>query len=181
MLMGMATLLVCLALIHRSDGLARVLAAAVLALAFFTLPTQIHERYLFLALAPLMMSAAAAQPVLILQRDAQPPRRQEGQESNDYTLGVLGALAASPARRLVVILIAFLILMVSAMLNILGALRGFSEPAYAAIVGSSLPIVLAALNILILLALMGRLLAISLGWPRAARSALAANPRVEAS
>ncbi|MEP7190100.1 MAG: hypothetical protein ABI901_12985, partial [Roseiflexaceae bacterium] len=63
-LMGGAALLVCVALLQRSDGPARSLGAAVLALAFFTLPTQIHERYLFLALALLAISAAADRLVL---------------------------------------------------------------------------------------------------------------------
>jgi Gpi18-like mannosyltransferase len=124
LLMGGATLLVCVALLQRSDGRARSLAAAVLALAFFTLPTQIHERYLFLALALLMMSAAADR----------------------------------------LLLAAFVIVSISATLNILGALRGFSEPAYAAITSSPLPLMLAALNVLMLLALIGRLLARSMGF-----------------
>jgi len=140
-LMGGAAVLVCVALIQRSDGPARALGAAVLALAFFTLPTQIHERYLYLALALLVMSAAADRTVLA----------------------------------------AFVILMISATLNILGALRGFSEPAYAAIVASPLPLVLAALNVLTLLALLGRLLARSLGVPRTAAAALAAGRRTEVS
>jgi hypothetical protein len=119
-LMAGAALLVCVALLQRSDGPARALGTAVLALAFFTLPTQIHERYLFLALALLVMSAAADRPVLA----------------------------------------AFVLVVISATLNILGTLRGFSEPAYAAIVSSPLPLVLAALNILTLLALLGHLLAL---------------------
>jgi hypothetical protein len=113
-LMGGAALLVCVALIRRSDAAARALGAAVLALAFFTLPTQIHERYLFLSLALLLMSAAADWPALA----------------------------------------AFVIVMISATLNILGALRGFSESAYAAITDSPLPLMLAALNVLVLLALL---------------------------
>jgi hypothetical protein len=139
--MGGAVLLVCVALIHRSDGPVRALGAAVLALAFFTLPTQIHERYLFLALALLVMSAAADRPVLA----------------------------------------AFVILMISATLNILGALRGFSEPAYAVIIASPLPLVLAALNVLTMLALLGHLLVRSLGVPRAAGAALAAGRRTGVS
>jgi Gpi18-like mannosyltransferase len=119
-LMGGAALLVCVALIRRSDAAARALGAAVLALAFFTLPTQIHERYLFLALALLVMSAAADR----------------------------------------VLIAAVVFVIISATLNILGTLRGFSEPAYAAIAGSPLPLVLAALNVLVLLALIGRLLAL---------------------
>ncbi|MEO7909929.1 MAG: hypothetical protein ABIV47_09785 [Roseiflexaceae bacterium] len=124
-LMAGATLLVCVALLQRSDGPTRALGAAVLALAFFTLPTQIHERYLFLALALLVMSAAADRLVLA----------------------------------------AFVIVVISATLNVLGALRGFFEPAYAAINASPLPLLLAALNVLILLALLGRLLALSLRVP----------------
>jgi Gpi18-like mannosyltransferase len=121
-LMAGAALLVCVALLQRSDGPVRALGAGVLALAFFTLPTQIHERYLFLGLALLVMSAAADRPVLA----------------------------------------ACVIVIVSATLNILGALRGFSEAAYAAIVSSPLPLILAALNVLMLLILLGRLLVLSL-------------------
>jgi Gpi18-like mannosyltransferase len=140
LLMGGAALLVCLGLIYRTDGPARALAAAALALAFFTLPTQIHERYLFLTLAPLIMAAAADRAAII----------------------------------------AFMLLMVSATLNILGALRGFWPPAYDAITASRLPIVLAALNMVTLAALLGRLLALCLGLPRA-RAALAAARRPEVS
>src|SRR5262249_38772459 len=64
-LFGVVTLLVCLALLRRSDAPARVESAAVLALAFFTLPTQIHERYLYLALAFLVLRIASA-PWLVL-------------------------------------------------------------------------------------------------------------------
>ena len=49
--LAIATTLICLSLFLRSDGYARVNAAAALGLAFFTLPTQIHERYQFLTLA----------------------------------------------------------------------------------------------------------------------------------
>ena len=140
LMMGAAALLVCLALLYRSDGRARALGAAVLALAFFMLPTQIHERYLFLALALLVMSAAVDRPVIIV----------------------------------------FVALMMSATLNILGALRGFSEPAYAAIAPSPLPVALAALNLLALVALLGRLLAICLGVPQATAAALVAGRRPEA-
>ncbi len=51
LLMGSTALLVCLALCWRCDAQRRAQGAAVLALAFFALPTQIHERYLFLSLA----------------------------------------------------------------------------------------------------------------------------------
>lgn len=50
-MLAIATALICLALFLRSDGYARANAAAALGLAFFTLPTQIHERYQFLTLA----------------------------------------------------------------------------------------------------------------------------------
>jgi Gpi18-like mannosyltransferase len=65
LLMGGAALLVCIALFRRSDGPTRAEGAAVQALAFFALPTQIHERYLFLSLAFLMLSAAADRRMLI--------------------------------------------------------------------------------------------------------------------
>lgn len=58
-LLGVAVLLVSIALLHRADGPGRVVGAAVLALAFFTLPTQIHERYLFLTLAFLALGIAS--------------------------------------------------------------------------------------------------------------------------
>jgi Gpi18-like mannosyltransferase len=126
LLMGCAALLVCVALLYRWDAPTRALGAAILALAFFTLPTQIHERYLFLPLAFVMMRAAADRPLII----------------------------------------AYLILMVSATLNILGALRGFSAPAYQVIAASPIPLVLAIINILALVALIGRLLATSVSMPR---------------
>jgi Gpi18-like mannosyltransferase len=141
LLMAGAALLVGLALIYRSDGPARTLGATALALAFFCLPTQIHERYLFLTLAPLIMTAAADRPALI----------------------------------------AFVVLAASATLNILGALRGFSEPTYAMIAASPLPILLAALNLLMLVALLARLLWRSLGAPRPAAATLAPGRRTEAS
>ena len=59
LLTGAATLLVCAALLRRSDAATRFEAAAALGLAFFLLPTQIHERYLFLSLAPLALAVAA--------------------------------------------------------------------------------------------------------------------------
>jgi Gpi18-like mannosyltransferase len=51
LLLGGAVALVCGALLFRNDGPGRARAAALLALAFFCLPTQIHERYMFLSLA----------------------------------------------------------------------------------------------------------------------------------
>ncbi len=51
LLTASSVLLVGAALLRRSDGPIRAEGAAVLALAFFCLPTQIHERYLFLSLA----------------------------------------------------------------------------------------------------------------------------------
>jgi Gpi18-like mannosyltransferase len=50
-LVALVALVVGGALLRRADSLTRLSGAAVLALAFFALPTQIHERYLFLALA----------------------------------------------------------------------------------------------------------------------------------
>jgi hypothetical protein len=50
LLIGSVGLLVCATLLHRSDAAGRAAAAAVLALAFFALPTQIHERYAFFTL-----------------------------------------------------------------------------------------------------------------------------------
>ncbi|HWQ13621.1 MAG TPA: glycosyltransferase 87 family protein [Roseiflexaceae bacterium] len=58
-LLGAATLLVCAALWRRSDGPGRVEAAAAVALAFFTLPTQMHARYAFLSLAFVALAASA--------------------------------------------------------------------------------------------------------------------------
>ncbi len=46
-LLGGATLLIALAGLRRFDRLARAESAAALMLAFFMLPTQIHERYMF--------------------------------------------------------------------------------------------------------------------------------------
>ncbi len=53
------TLLVVVTLLYRYDRPARIQGAAVLALAFFMLPTQIHGRYLFLTLAFLALGIAA--------------------------------------------------------------------------------------------------------------------------
>jgi Gpi18-like mannosyltransferase len=50
LLMAGAALLVAAGLLRRADQQTRLLAAGVLALSFFVLPTQIHERYLFLVL-----------------------------------------------------------------------------------------------------------------------------------
>jgi len=49
LLMGLATGLISFGLLRRADSSSRIEGAALLALAFFLLPTQIHERYLFLA------------------------------------------------------------------------------------------------------------------------------------
>jgi Gpi18-like mannosyltransferase len=65
LLVGGAALLVCLALFRRADGPARAEGAAVTALAFFLLPTQIHERYLFFALAFLVLRAASDRRLLL--------------------------------------------------------------------------------------------------------------------
>jgi Gpi18-like mannosyltransferase len=83
LLLGGVALLVSLALWRRSDGPARAWAAATLALAFFVLPTQIHERYAFFALAFLALLIAserrAVYPYLLLACTA--------------TINILGALS----------------------------------------------------------------------------------------
>jgi hypothetical protein len=83
LLLGAVVLLAGLALLRRADGPARAEGAAVLALAFFLLPTQIHERYLFFALAFLILRAASdgvlLAPYLVLVATA--------------TLNILGALS----------------------------------------------------------------------------------------
>lgn len=117
-LMGVAALLVGLALLRRSDGPARAEAAAVLALAFFCLPTQIHERYLFLTL-----------PFL--------------------------ALCLAHNQRLVV---PYMILVVSATLNILGTLHGFTPIAYPYLSGVGLGLLLAVVNLAVLAFLLVHLL-----------------------
>ena len=58
LLIGAAALVATLAVLRRPDGPTRALAAAALALAFFALPTQIHERYAFFALPFLLLAAA---------------------------------------------------------------------------------------------------------------------------
>ncbi len=65
-LVGSAALTVVALLLRRAGPQQRAAGGAVLALAFFVLPTQIHERYLFLALAPLVLAAAADQRFLPL-------------------------------------------------------------------------------------------------------------------
>jgi Gpi18-like mannosyltransferase len=117
-LFGLVTALVCLALLRRSDPPARAEAAAVLALAFFALPTQIHERYLFLALAFLALRIACA----------------------PWTL------------------LPYLILCVTATLNILGTLRGFAPAVYDYMLDSRLALGLAVVNLLVLAIMLGHLL-----------------------
>ncbi len=60
-----AALVVGIALLRRVDGPVRVEGAAALALAFFVLPTQIHERYAFLALPFLAMGIASSRALLV--------------------------------------------------------------------------------------------------------------------
>jgi Gpi18-like mannosyltransferase len=112
-LLGVATLLALSALWRRSDAVGRVRSAALLALSFFLLPTQIHERYLFLAL-----------PLL--------------------------ALWATSDRRM---LLALVVLIITATLNIVGVLNGFWPDLHALLDGSSLTVGLAALNLGVLIAL----------------------------
>jgi hypothetical protein len=65
LLVAGVALLVGVVLLRRADGPTRVQGAAVLALAFFALPTQIHERYLFLPLAFLVLSIASDSRMVI--------------------------------------------------------------------------------------------------------------------
>ncbi len=64
-LVGLVALAVMLAVLRRPDGPTMALGAATLALAFFALPTQIHERYAFFALPFLLLWAAAEWRALI--------------------------------------------------------------------------------------------------------------------
>jgi hypothetical protein len=57
-LVGGAALLAMLAVLRDPSGPSRAVAASALALAFFALPTQIHERYAFFALPFLLLAAA---------------------------------------------------------------------------------------------------------------------------
>lgn len=59
LLVGAAALLAMLAVLRDPSGPSRAVAAAALAMAFFALPTQIHERYAFFALPFLLLAAAA--------------------------------------------------------------------------------------------------------------------------
>jgi len=117
-LFGFVTALVCLALLRRSDPAARAESAAVLALAFFTLPTQIHERYLFLALAFLALRIASAPWVAL----------------------------------------PYLLLVVTATLNILGTLKGFAPSVYDYMQESQLALGLAVINLLVLAVMLVHLL-----------------------
>jgi Gpi18-like mannosyltransferase len=117
-LFGLVTAIVCLALLRRSDAPARTASAAVLALAFFALPTQIHERYLFLALAFLTLRIASAPWVML----------------------------------------PYLLLIVTATLNILGTLRGFAPAVYDYMSASQLSLWLAVINLLVLAVMVVHLL-----------------------
>lgn len=66
LLVGCVALLVMWVVLRRSDGEQRAEGAAVLGLAFFLLPTQIHERYLFLSLAFLALCIASDERVVWL-------------------------------------------------------------------------------------------------------------------
>jgi Gpi18-like mannosyltransferase len=120
-LFGIAALLVCFALLRRSDAPARAEGAATLALAFFALPTQIHERYLFLALTFLVLRIASRPRLVAL----------------------------------------YLALVLTATLNILGMLKGFMPAVYNYMADSRLPLLLAALNLLVLGVLLGHLLLVT--------------------
>lgn len=127
-LLGSVTMIVVGMLILRYDQLAALDAAMVIALAFFLLPTQIHERYLFLSLA--FVAARIA---------------------SDRSLWPV-----------------FIFLTISATLNIIGDLRGFVPGAYAYIVDSPIPHLLAAGNLVTLGWLLVRMIYLSLP-PRVAR------------
>jgi Gpi18-like mannosyltransferase len=118
LLVGCAALIVCIALLRRFDGPMRAEGAAVMALSFFMLPTQIHERYLFFALAFLALRLASDRWMLI----------------------------------------PYLVLVTTATLNILGGLSGFNQRATDAIAASPLPLAIAAVNLLVLLFLIGHLI-----------------------
>lgn len=64
LLTALATAVVVVVLLKRNDLATRLECAALLALAFFLLPTQIHERYLFLALAFLALRCVSAPSLL---------------------------------------------------------------------------------------------------------------------
>jgi len=65
LLIGCAAMIVCIALFRRFDAPARAEGAAVMALSFFILPTQIHERYLFFVLAFVALRLASDHRMLI--------------------------------------------------------------------------------------------------------------------
>lgn len=132
LLLGLVVLLVCLALFFtplRDDGGLRVEGAALLALAFFMLPTEIHERYAFFPLAFLALRLASA-PRLIWP---------------------------------------YLVLVSTATLNIIGELSGFVPPVYAYLSSSVLPLIFTAINLLVLIGLLGHLLRSSLLRPGSLR------------
>jgi Gpi18-like mannosyltransferase len=133
LLVGIAALLSLLAVLRDPSGPTRAATAAALALAFFALPTQIHERYAFFALPFLLMAAAA-----------------------DLRL-----------------LIAYGLIVVTATINIVGAIPGFAPAATAAIRASTLPELVAWVSLGLLLAL----LAYSLAAPRWGRDGAATRRR----
>jgi Gpi18-like mannosyltransferase len=134
-LFGLVAAIVCLALLWRSDAPARAESAAVLALAFFTLPTQIHERYLFLALAFVVLRIASAPSALL----------------------------------------PYLLLTVTATLNILGTLRGFAPAVYDYMTDSQLALWLARVNLLMLVVMLAHLLLTA--WRKRAYSSAPAIER----
>jgi hypothetical protein len=64
-LLGGVTIIACAAIWQRPELCGRLRAAALLALAFFVLPTQIHERYLFIALPFLALAAVLDRRLLV--------------------------------------------------------------------------------------------------------------------
>ncbi|MBX0330680.1 glycosyltransferase 87 family protein, partial [Oscillochloris sp. ZM17-4] len=113
-LVALAAGLACLAALRRPGGPSRAAAAAALAMAFFALPTQIHERYAFFALPFLLLCAAADLRALV----------------------------------------PFLLLTVTATVNIVGAIPGFFPDAERVIVRYPIPTVVAWANMAILVGLL---------------------------
>lgn len=107
LLMAAVAALVGISLLRRADLPVRAQGATILMLAFFLLPTQIHERYLVLSFAFLLVSCAAWRMHL------------------------------AP----------YLVLVVTATLNILGTLRGFAPAIYPLLFRSPLTLGIAVINL----------------------------------
>src|SRR5439155_21285099 len=99
------------------------------ALAFFCFPTQIPARYLFLALAFLVLRIASTQRLIL----------------------------------------PYLLLALTATLNILGTLKGFIPAVYTYMDSSQLPLLFAAINLLVFGFLISHLLLVTSATPRGER------------